>query len=160
MTQTTDQAEIPVEGPEGVLRLLREQVSLYTRLEQCASRQRPLIAQEDTAPLMSLLAERQRLSVELAEVSARLEPVRRDWETLRQRFSHPERDEAEQLLAEIRERLRRLIDSDEEDARMLSARKQAAAEGLRATHSVGQALSAYGTTGERSARLDGVDEAG
>ena len=86
MTCSVDKTVDPVETPGDVLDLLREQLSLYTKLETCASRQRPLIASEDAGPLLSLLAERQKLSVELAGVGARLEPIRRDWEIHRQRF--------------------------------------------------------------------------
>jgi hypothetical protein len=160
MVRTIGETEDSVEGSAGVLGLLREQAALYAKLERCASRQRPLIAQEDTAPLLSLLAERQRLSMDLAEVNARLEPVRQDWEAIRGRLSYQDRCAVECLLAEIRARLRRLIESDEEDTRLLSARKQATAQGLRATHSMGQALSAYRAPGEPSGRLARVDEAG
>ena len=160
MTCSVDKTVDPVETPGDVLDLLREQLSLYTKLETCASRQRPLIASEDAGPLLSLLAERQKLSVDLAGVGARLEPIRRDWEIHRRRFSPAERREADRLLTEIKSRLQRLIESDEEDTRLLSARKQAAAQALGAIHSTGQALSAYRSPAERPGRLDHVDEAG
>ena len=160
MTCSVDRTADPVETPGRVLDLLREQLSLYGKLETCASRQRPLIADEDAGPLLSLLAERQKVSVELADVAARLEPIRRSWEIHRRRFSSQERREADRLLTEIKGRLQRLVESDEEDTRLLSARKQAAAQALGATHSTGQALWAYRSSAERPGRLDHVDEAG
>ena len=71
----------------------------------------------------------------------------------------PQRIEAEGLLANIRSRLRVLIDRDDEDVRMLSARKQAVTSAMRSTHSTGQALCAYRDDGFGTARMTQLDEA-
>ena len=68
-----------VEEPEDILGLLREQSALYARLESFAARQRSLVRADDTAPLLTLLADRQKLSVELTRLATRLAPVRRGW---------------------------------------------------------------------------------
>lgn len=146
-------------APENTLALLREQVVLYTELAGYADEQRSLISMEDTGPLLSVLAKRQALSAKLGDVVQRLEPVRRDWETYRSRFDSAQRLEAEGLLADIKSRLRELIDRDEEDVRMLSARKQAVTSAMRSTHSTGQALCAYRDDGIATSRVTRLDEA-
>ena len=155
---TTELApEASLHKPEDVLALLREQDVLYRRLDACAARQRDLISLEDTRPLLTLLAERQKLAADLTSISARFEPVRRDWDHHRAHLSPPQRDEADRLLQSIKTRLRVVIERDEEDARLLSARKQAAGQALRSSHSTGQALNAYRTqtyTADRPERLD------
>lgn len=156
MMETT--AGLP-ESAEDILALLRDQILLYAKLESYASRQRSLITGDDVSSLLSLLANRQRISADLACIASRLEPVRRRWATYRQAFTPRQREEADGLLSEIHEHLRRVIDSDEQDARLLAARKQATAEALRATHSTSQAISAYRTGSVGSDRLDRWDEA-
>lgn len=144
---------------EDILSLLREQVDLYAELSDYAEKQRSLIPQEDTGPLLTVLTERQKLSTKLGDVVRRLEPVRRDWVMYRARFDSAQRLEAERLLAEIKMRLRALIERDEEDVRVLLAKKQAVASTVRSTHSAGQALSAYRDDLAGADRVNQLDEA-
>lgn len=155
---TASAASLPL-SPENTLSLLREQVDLYAELAGYADEQRSMITMEDTGPLLTVLAKRQALSTRLGDVVQRLEPVRRAWETHRTRFDSAQRVEAEGLLADIKSRLRELIDRDEEDVRMLSARKQAVTSAMRSTHSTGQALCAYRDDGIGTARVTHLDEA-
>ena len=134
--------EVVVEKPEEILGWLREQSALYARLESFAARQRSLVSADDIAPLLSLLADRQRLSVELTRLATRLAPVRRRWSAFRERFSASQRTEADGLKSDVTQRLRRVIESHEKDARILSVRKQGVSSSLEATHRVGQAISA------------------
>ena len=150
-------AEIGEFAADG-LTLLRAQATLYARLESLAARQRSLISREDAGPLLALLADRQRLSTELIDVAARLEPVRRDWRAYRQRLDPVQQKEADQLVAEVEDRLRRVIDGDERDARLLAARKQSVAQSLRSTHATSEAIGAYRAPVDRAARLDHWDE--
>ena len=145
--------------PANILSLLHEQVDLYAELAGYADEQRSLITMEDIGPLLTVLAKRQKLSARLGDVVQRLEPVRRDWATHRTRFDSTQRLEAEALVADVKSRLRELIDRDEEDVRMLSARKQAVTSAMRSTHSTGQALSAYRDDGIGTARVTHLDEA-
>ena len=144
--------------PNRVLNLLREQSALYARLESFAGRQRALITGDDPARLLLLLADRQRLSSELARIATTLGPVRREWSTYRARLTAAQRQEADQLLSDATVRLRRIIEGDERDARILSVRKEAAAQTLRAVHSTGKAIMAYREPGNRAVRLDCTNE--
>ena len=158
MMTVTDTTVDPRETPEEVLGLLRAQIPLYIKLESHALRQRSLITGDDSRSLLSLLADRQRISADLARLASRLKPVRRDWASYRQGFTPAQREEADRMLAEIHEHLQRVIETDEQDARLLAARKQAVADELRATHSASQAVSAYRTSSGGVERLDRWDD--
>jgi len=159
MNVATAIANEAIEEPEEILGLLREQSALYARLESFAARQRSLVREDDTAPLLSLLADRQRLSVELTRLATRLSTVRHDWSTFRERFSASQRTEADGLVSDVTQRLQRVIESDEKDARVLSLRKQNVATNLHATHRVGQAISAYRVPAGAAVGADRLDEA-
>lgn len=143
---------------EDVLSLLRKQATLYARLESFAGRQRTLVVAEDTGSLLSILSDRQKLSVELGRLAGAFEPIRRRWSDVRARLSPPQQAEAEGLLSDIKLRLRNVIDADEEDARLLSARKQCAANDLRSLQSTQRALHAYGTKANATSSV-ALDEA-
>lgn len=149
------------ESPESaanVLTLLREQASLYKRLESFAARQRGLVLGEDSGPLLAVLAERGRLSQQLAEVGSRLAPIRKDWTSYRECLSSEQRAEAERLLHEAGVRLQRVIESDEQDVRVLSGRKQAVADSLSKTHVTSRAIHAYRVADGGTKRLDCVTQ--
>lgn len=150
--------DTPGSASADVLALLREQCSLYEQLESLARRQHGLVTKEDVSELLSLLAKRQKLSERLHGVATKLAPTRRDWVAFRETLSAAERIEADRLLGDAENRLRRVIEADEQDARVLSGRKQAVAASLRATHVTDGALSAYGAVARRAGRLDCVHE--
>ncbi len=158
MTMGDDNASVSLERPEEILCLLREQASLYSKLDSLSTRQRSLVTGDDVGPLLTLLADRQRLSERLTRIAERLAPVRRDWGTYRDWLTPAQREEADRLLGESGQRLRRVIECDEHDARVLSGRKEAAARALRTTHATGRAVAAYGLEARPTGRLDCVDD--
>lgn len=157
MTSATATSVVSSE-PGDVLDMLRRQGALYATLEGLAERQRVLVSREDVTPLLSLLADRQRLSQELMEVGKRLAPIRKRWVEHRQRLAPAEQQEADQLLRSSSDRLSRIIESDEHDARVLSGRKQSVGEALGKTASTGRALSAYRASAGSERRAERVDE--
>lgn len=146
------------ESVEHVLVLLREQSRLYEKLEALATRQHRLVSGDDTRPLLSVLGDRRKLAQELAKVGLRLEPVRSEWSSFKKRMTQRQVAEAELLLRDAGERLQRVIDSDEKDARVLCGRKHAVADSLRKTHSTSEAIQAYRVSVGRVKRLDCVTE--
>ncbi len=143
---------------EDVLGLLRRQAALFARLEQFASRQRALVRADDAGPLLSLLADRQKLSTELTGIAAQLAPVRARWSAFREELGDSQRTEADGLLRDCSLRLRRVIEGDEADARVLSVKKHATASELRAAHATGEALSAYRAPSRRAEETLRLDE--
>jgi len=143
---------------DNVLELLRLQASLYARLEQFATSQRSLVRDEDAGPLLSLLADRQRLSAELTRVASRLATARGEWPAYRESLSPAERVEADDLLRGASASLRRVIESDEQDARLLSIRKERVKRELRETQTMGHAISAYGSRNAPASGSRRLDE--
>ena len=143
--------------PERVLELLRRQEAVFCQLEGLSARQKQLVTGDDMGPLLDLLGERRQLSAELTAIMRELAPARRDWTSARGSLELSQRDVADRLMHHAGGRLRRLMESDEEDARKLSIRKQAVVQTLRSIGSAQHALGAYRGSAERSGRLDCLD---
>ena len=141
-----------------VLGLLDRQVSLYGKLETLAQKQRALITNEDTAPLLKVLAQRQRLTTALQEINDQIAPFRSDWPRFKQSMAPIDRARVEELVRQANERLGNLLDQDEQDVRMLSARKQRVGSMLKGVCSGKQAIAAYKRSSPATARLDRTHE--
>ena len=129
---------------EKLISLLRRQVGIYTRLEQFSGRQRGLIAAEDQQQLLALLAERQKLVDELEVLNQGLIPLQEFWRAHRETVAPSLRAEADQLVGRVGEILQRILSADEQDARILSARKAQTAKQVTALAQGRQAFEAYG----------------
>lgn len=139
--------------------LLREEAVLYDSLEELARRQRDYVACDDATRLLTVLVDRRKLSDDLQRVGKRLSPMRSSWDAYRKRLSESQRSEVEGLIGKTAECVKRIMKRDEEDVRVLSARKEMVAVGLRATHVSGEALAAYGAPGMDRCRPGSLDEA-
>jgi hypothetical protein len=158
VTTTTQVDEHMVDGPEKVIEMLRAQSSLYRRLEDCAARQRRLIVEDDAAGLLDVLATRKRLTDLIAAIGRRLAPIRQSWPQWRDRLAAEARAEADRLVNDSSASLRRLIEGDEQDCRVLSVKKDATARMLTATSSGAKAISAYRTPQDQAGRLNEVHQ--
>jgi hypothetical protein len=158
MADTEQQSQSNDETNVHVLSLLHTQATLYEKLEDCSARQRSLIGLDDSRPLLDLLAERKAITDALAKVADLLGPVRRRWEMIRDTFTPEQKREAEDLLGSVKGCLKRLMERDEVDARMLAAKKQLTARALGATHSSTQAISAYRDSSGHPERLHTLQE--
>lgn len=147
-----------VDPPANVLGMLREQNELFARLETFATSQRRWTAAGDLSRLMGILADRQRLTARLAELAMNLQPARRDWNRVRDRLTTTDRQEAEQLLQDSEDRLRRVIEADEQDARLLSARRAVVSGAMRDSHAADQAVAAYRAAPQASGAGRRLDE--
>ncbi len=128
---------------EALISLLRRQVGTYTRLEQLSDQQRGLIAAEDQQRLLALLAERQKLVDELSVLNQGLIPLQKYWRANRETVAPSLRAEADQLVGRAGEILQRILGADEQDARILSARKAQTAKQVTALAQGRQAFEAY-----------------
>jgi hypothetical protein len=158
MADTEQPSPSDCDTHEHVLSLLRAQAALYEQLDACSAKQRSLIGLDDSKPLLDLLAERKETTDALTRVSDLLGPVRRRWDAVRAAFTPEQKHEAECLLGKVKGCLKRLIERDEVDARMLAAKKQLTAQALGATHSSTQAISAYRDSSGHPERLHTLQE--
>lgn len=159
MTQAsaTVQASI-IQTSKEVLELLQEQAALYERLEMLAGKQGAMATQDDPEPLARILAARQEVTEALVRVGDTLAPVRRNWASFRGRMAPDQQRNAEELWQRIPVHLSRVRQRDEQDIRLLSARKQIVQGMLKSTHVTKQALSAYRVRMPKPTRVIHVDE--
>ena len=144
---------------EALISLLRRQVSIYTRLEQLSGRQRGLIVAEDPKQLLTLLGERQELVDELGVLNQGLIPLQKYWRANRETVAPSLRAEVDQLVGRAGEILKRILGADEQDARILSARKVQTAKQVAALAQGRQAFDAYGAgVRQRQQQLVRTDE--
>ena len=156
MTQTP--ADNPYPQPAAVLELLQEQATLYGALEQLAGRQRQLITRGESEMLLTVLGQRQQLTDRLQTVAQTLGPVRQAWSAYRDGMDSVDQARAEELLRTIQTRFERVRAADEQDAKLLAARKQAVAGGLQQAQAGRAAISAYQTGDGSTGRLNQVHD--
>ena len=142
--------------------LLRRQRDLHRGLQRMATRQRRLVHEDDPGSLLSLLNDRRALTDSLLEVGRQLAPVRENWATVRESRAPADRTEADGIIAEVNRLLEQIIDSDDEDARLLSARKAQVAGKVTSVRTDRQAAAAYAATsragGSGGVRLDRMSD--
>ncbi|MHC4064444.1 MAG: hypothetical protein ACYSUI_08080 [Planctomycetota bacterium] len=158
MSATQDDSPVAAE-PQCLMSLLLRQRDLYRDLHRLADRQRRLIAEDDPGELLSLLGQRQKLTGELMELGRQLAPHRENWAATRESLAPGDCAQAEQMLGEIRGLLQKIIDDDEQDARLLSARKMQTAASMGAARADRRAVTAYAATAvQQAGRLDRISE--
>lgn len=143
---------------EELLELLHGQLALYRDLHSLASRQRGLVKLDDSGPLLTLLAERQKIVAELGECSRRLAPLQGHCRQTPSALSAEQRRQAEGLLQASADMLQSILKLDEEDARTLEARKSHTARQIQSLAAGQQAFRAYGPAAAGAAAFSRTDE--
>jgi hypothetical protein len=126
-----------------IIGLLSRQLSLYDQLTSLADKQRQLVSAEDTRPLLKVLAQRQRLTIELEALNARMAPLRDTWPTIRDALDAQDRTLADDLISKVNTRLKTLLDGDAADVEMLQLRKQRVGTELGTVRNRRKAVAAY-----------------
>ena len=127
-----------------LLALLDEQLALYQKLNAMAGQQHALVSEEDPAALLALLGERQRLLDQLAELDAKIAPIRREWDRISPALPVSARRRAKAAFKESRQLLEGIIASDQKDTEMLEGRKVNVQAALQTIGAAQQAHAAYG----------------
>jgi hypothetical protein len=127
--------------------LLEEQRGLYGRLRLLADRQRTLIVQDDSRPLLALLAERQRLVDGLVSLNERLAPYRSEWTAVYGGLEETVRRRVAELLEEANAALGSILQSDSRDTAALTARRQGMVQQLATVDAGTRASAAYASAG-------------
>ncbi len=131
----TNQERSP--DPSELLVLLAKQRDLYRSLRELSEKQRSMISSNRPEQLINILRDRQGLVTSLARLNEEMGPFRREWDTSYSSLPEGHRQQASELLQEINGLLRVILQTDQEDSAMLSARKQVVAKEM-ATLSGGQ----------------------
>lgn len=138
--------------------LLQRQATLYERLGECAARQRGMIESDRVDSLMSLLTERKEITTELTGLSKELAPVQSRWESFCADLGEAERMRAQGLMDRARGSLKELLAQDEEDTRLLRAKKAVTAGSLASLRGGAGAMNAYRSAEPGTHRLDAVHQ--
>ena len=148
-----------------VLALLTQQRDLCRRLGAFCDRQRPLVTGDHAEQLLAVLGERQVLLDQLGGVVEKLRPYQRDWREVRTRMAAEEGRRADALVAEVNGLLSTILQHDDADAKLLSARKAATAQQiteLKQSRAAGVAYASaaggYASTTDGGARVDWTAE--
>ena len=96
--------------------------------------------------MLKLLAQRQRLTIELEALNARMEPLRNMWPEVRDGLEPQDRAMAEDLITKVNTRLKGLLDGDAADVELLQLRKQRVGTELGTVRNRRKAVAAYQTT--------------
>lgn len=159
MTTTTNSGPAGLDSDE-IISLLETQRDVCRRLKHMTVQQRELVADGEPSRLLTLLADRRRLTGELARVSGRLGslPDRLDQAGL---ASPGQRARAEELLAEVREVMGQIMAADNEDVKKLEIRKMGVGTALQGLSARREMLSAYSRpAGARATAVSGTDQEG
>lgn len=132
-----------------LLQLLEHQGVLYRRLATLAERQRAMVVADDPQPLLTVLAERQRLVEGLVGLNQKLAPYRRHWTRVYGVLDGSARQRVDELVNEANQTLSAILSRDGQDCATLNLRRQTAAVGLAALDAGHRASTAYASAGTR-----------
>ena len=108
-----------------LIELLTRQRDVYLQLRRLADEQRGAIDGEKSEELLRILGERQRLINRLTEVNTELEPYRSRWDQIRQGIDPAGRQVVSDLVDEVQELLKGILERDEGDCDALKRRTRA-----------------------------------
>ena len=138
--------------------LLTAQRDVYVRLKGLVDRQRSLVERDDPTELLSLLAERRRLTDDLTSLARRLGPIEPQWAKLKGAVSDEEGGRVRTLLGEVRDVLGHITAVDSEDVRRLEVRRRRVSTAMREIPAGQEMLAAYGKSAPaRPANVDRTD---
>ena len=130
---------------QDVIRLLTQQHALYKQLHELALKQTDLVSGGDPEMLLRILAGRQKLIDRITQINRELEPIRADWSRISASLPSVQKQEAQDLVAEVQSLLGAILERDARDTQSLSDQKQqvstqiqSASVGKRMNHAYGQ----------------------
>jgi HAMP domain-containing protein len=106
-----------------VLAALARQTDVYRRLAKLARIQHEHVQAGRTDDLLRVLSQRQDALNEISELEQTIGPVKRRWQEFLGELEISQRGEAESLMAESRELLEEITQSDRNDSIVLQQRK-------------------------------------
>jgi hypothetical protein len=133
--------------------LLTRQRDLYAALRGLSEQQRVTLSSDHPERLLDILRQRQDIVSSLASLNEELGPYRRNWDAAINGLPESHRATVAGLHAEINALLRVILNADQEDAALLSARKSAASAQLADLGGTRAASAAYARTGSSGAAL-------
>ncbi|NLX13304.1 MAG: flagellar protein FlgN [Phycisphaerales bacterium] len=138
--------------------LLDQQLGHCRLLHTLLHRQRSAITADDPQRLLDVLEQRRGILDTLGEVSESLRTYQADWSRVRERLTDTERRRVDELARKVNEELAGILKTDEEDAKLLAARKSLMTREMSELKTGRQAGNAYAMDGaEQPAQVEWTD---
>jgi hypothetical protein len=142
---------------ERVAALLTEQRDMYRQLSRLADQQRGLITGNETERLLAVLAERQRLVERLTATGRELKPLQANWSSVRDSLSPQQAGDVDALVGEVKALLTEILERDEADTALLSARKSETSQAMGTLQVSRRAGTAYAASVGAAGQSSGMD---
>jgi hypothetical protein len=130
----------------GLIDLLHQQRAIYQHLHDLSDRQSQLVAAGNAEPLLSLLAQRQRLIDDLTQLNGQIEPYKQNWPALWAHLDGSSRQAIQSLIDEVQRLLQLIVQQDEHDRQALASQRDHTATQLHQIRTGSVANRAYGKT--------------
>ncbi|MBN1846430.1 MAG: hypothetical protein JW810_12145 [Sedimentisphaerales bacterium] len=127
-----------------LIQLLTQQRLLYRQLRELAQKQSALVDGSNPEMLLRVLASRQRIIDRLSAIDRGLKPIRDQWQHIAGGLPASQRQQAQQLVAEVQEILGDIIARDEKDTQALSSHQQKVGAEIRSAAAGKRMHQAYG----------------
>lgn len=140
-----------------LIHLLSQQRMLYRQLKELTQKQSSLVDGNDPETLLRVLAGRQRLINKLSSIDRELEPIRSDWQRIAGSLPPEQREQAQELVAQVQEILGEILASDAKDSKALQDHQQKVRREIQGATKGKQMNRAYAQSGaqDESRYLDG-----
>jgi len=129
----------------GLIDLLDQQRSIYQQLFDLSACQSQLVSAGDAEPLLSLLAQRQRLIDDLTQLNNHIEPYKQNWPALWARLDGRTQAGIQSLIDQVQALLDQILARDEQDRLALSAQRDHTGSQLKQVRTGTAANRAYGS---------------
>jgi len=139
--------------PRRMLTLLHQQRDGYQQLIELSSQQSQLISDGHPEQLLSLLAKRQSLIQEMADLGREIGEYQSHWPDVAVALGPDQADQARALLRDVEQLLARILEQDEQDRARLAASHQQAGRELKQAAAAPRALGAYRVASAQSPRF-------
>lgn len=126
--------------------LLTEQRDQCVQLKSLVQNQRNSITANEPERLLELLGQRKVILDRLAALSAQLRPFQADWAEVRRQLEGESLTRVDALVAEVNTCLSGVLKTDEEDTKLLAARKSTVSREIGTMKTAKQVGSAYKAT--------------
>ena len=142
---------------EKLIHLLGQQRLLYRQLKELAQQQSSLVDGNDPETLLRVLAGRGRLIDKLATIDRELDPIRSDWQRIAGSLPTEQRQQAQELVAQVQEILGEILASDAKDSEVLANHQRKVGQDIQSATKGKQMNRAYAQSSavEESRYLDG-----
>lgn len=116
-----------------------------------SGRQQDIIAQGQTEQLLAVLSERQGIVTQLTHINTEIAPLRERMNAISEAAPEAVRQAIRQLVADVQDMLRSIIEDDERDRQTLEASKQQVSRELTKVKTAPAAINVYKSNAHRPA---------